>query len=124
MKLKSSNPFDYPLIDPALLSTDYDMAVMVEAIRAAQRFVDASPWNGFIISPSVDSAQTTTIDSIVEYSRRRGATCDHPTGTAQVGKVVNGDLSVKDVSGLRIVDASIFVSANLLSNVSAAPHRR
>ncbi|KAF7439948.1 hypothetical protein PC9H_000285 [Pleurotus ostreatus] len=108
VKLNSSNPFDHPLIDPALLSTDYDMAIMVEAIRAAQRFVDASPWSGFIISPSVDSAQTTTIDSIIEYSRRRGATSDHPTGTAQVGKVVNGDLTVKDVSGLRVVDASIF----------------
>ncbi|KAL4264950.1 GMC oxidoreductase family protein [Pleurotus pulmonarius] len=108
VKLNSSNPFDHPLIDPALLSTDYDMAVMVEAVRAVQRFVDATPWNGFIITPSIDSAQATTIDSIVEYNRQRGATCDHPTGTAQVGKVVNGDLTVKDVTGLRVVDASIF----------------
>ncbi|KAF4607928.1 hypothetical protein EYR40_000264 [Pleurotus pulmonarius] len=84
VKLNSSNPFDHPLIDPALLSTDYDMAVMVEAVRAVQRFVDATPWNGFIITPSIDSAQATTIDSIVEYNRQRGATCDHPTGTAQV----------------------------------------
>ena len=111
VRLNTSNPFDQPLIDPAFLSTDYDVAVMVEAVRASQRYVAASPWKNYIIRPFIDSANTTTVEGIVEYSRQRTATTRHPTGTAQVGKVVNGDLTVKNVNGLRVVDASIFVSA-------------
>lgn len=110
VRLNTSNPFDQPLIDPAFLSTDYDVAVMVEAVRASQRYVAASPWKDYIIRPFIDSANTTTVEGIVEYSRQRTATTRHPTGTAQVGKVVNGDLTIKNVSGLRVVDASIFVS--------------
>ncbi|KAF4579554.1 ATP-dependent RNA helicase dbp4 [Pleurotus pulmonarius] len=108
VRLNTSNPFDQPLIDPAFLSTDYDVAVMVEAVRASQRYVAASPWKDYIIRPFIDSANTTTVEGIVEYSRQRTATTRHPTGTAQVGKVVNGDLTVKNVNGLRVVDASIF----------------
>ncbi|KDQ32751.1 hypothetical protein PLEOSDRAFT_1031974 [Pleurotus ostreatus PC15] len=108
VRLNTSNPFDQPLIDPAFLSTDYDVAVMVEAVKASQRYVAASPWKDYIIRPFIDSANTTTVEGIVEYSRQRTATTRHPTGTAQVGKVVNGDLTIKNVSGLRVVDASIF----------------
>lgn len=110
VRLNTSNPFDQPLIDPAFLSTDYDVAVMVEAVRASQRYVAASPWKDYIIRPFIDSANTTTVEGIVEYSRQRTATTRHPTGTAQVGKVVDGNLTVKNVNGLRVVDASIFVS--------------
>ncbi|KAG5219615.1 ATP-dependent RNA helicase [Salix suchowensis] len=110
VRLNTSNPFDQPLIDPAFLSTDYDVAVMVEAVRASQRYIAASPWKDYIIRPFIDSANTTTVEGIIEYSRQRTATTRHPTGTAQVGKVVNGDLTIKNISGLRVVDASIFVS--------------
>ncbi|KAF7439946.1 hypothetical protein PC9H_000283 [Pleurotus ostreatus] len=108
VRLATANPFDHPLIDPAFFADDFDMAVMVEAVRASQRFVAASPWADYIIGPYSDSANTTTTEGIVQYVLQRTATCRHPTGTAQIGKVINGDLTVKGISGVRIVDASIF----------------
>lgn len=110
MRLSTSNPFDAPLIDPGFFSNDLDMAIMIEAVKASQRYVATSSWSNFIGAPYIDSANTTTPEGIIEYTRQRTATTRHPTGTAQVGKVVNGDLTVKDISGVRIVDASIFVS--------------
>ncbi|KAF9492662.1 aryl-alcohol oxidase-like protein [Pleurotus eryngii] len=108
VRLSTSNPFDAPLIDPGFFSNDLDMAIMIEAVKASQRYVATSSWSNFIIGPYIDSANTTTPEDIIEYTRQRTATTRHPTGTAQVGKVVNGDLTVKDISGVRIVDASIF----------------
>ncbi|KAF4607929.1 hypothetical protein EYR40_000265 [Pleurotus pulmonarius] len=108
VRLATANPFDHPLIDPAFFADEFDMAVMVEAVRASQRFVAASPWADYIIGPYSDSANTTTTEGIVEYVLQRTATCRHPTGTAQIGKVINGDLTVKGISGVRVVDASIF----------------
>ncbi|KAF4607930.1 hypothetical protein EYR40_000266 [Pleurotus pulmonarius] len=108
VRLGTSNPFDAPLIDPGFFSNDLDMAIMIEAVKASQRYVATSSWSNFIGAPYIDSANTTTPEGIIEYTRQRTATTRHPTGTAQVGKVVNGDLTVKDISGVRIVDASIF----------------
>jgi choline dehydrogenase-like flavoprotein len=105
-----------PLINPGFLSTDSDMAIMVEAVKTAKRFFSASPWAGYIKGLSKDSANTTTDAQIVNYAREYTASIRHPVSTARVidvktgHGVVDSDLLVSQVAGLRIIDASVLVS--------------
>lgn len=114
--LKSSNPFDAPLIDPALLSTQSDKLVMRQALKSAIKFAAASPWTGYILAPWPPLANVTTDAQMDAYVVANAATIFHPVGTCAMSPkgaswgVVDPDLLVKKVSGLRVVDASIMVS--------------
>ncbi|KAG2107386.1 aryl-alcohol oxidase-like protein [Suillus discolor] len=110
--LASSDPFDNPIIDPALLGSPFDIYVMVEAIKSAKRFVEAPAWKGYIIQ-ALGALNSTIDEDLAEYARNSTTTVFHPVGTARMTSysnqdgVVNPDLLVKGASGLRIVDASV-----------------
>ncbi|KAI9061587.1 GMC oxidoreductase [Trametes sanguinea] len=114
VKLASGSAFDAPLIDPAFMQTESDLAILTEAVKAAHRFAAAPAWKDFIIAPFKEAAQTTTDDEIHAYIRSMISTFRHPMGTAMMSGpldskgVVNPDLRVKKVNGLRVVDASVF----------------
>lgn len=82
----------------------------------AQRFVAAKAWDGFIMEPYGAYANATTDEAIEEYLRNTALTFSHILGGAEVSPkgaswgVVDPDLKVKGAEGLRVVDASIFVS--------------
>ncbi|KAF8170787.1 aryl-alcohol oxidase-like protein [Pholiota molesta] len=114
VKLATNSAFDHPLIDPALLGDAFDRTVLVEAVKASQRFVASSPWNDYIIGPFIDSVNATSDDGIKEYAQKFGTTIRHPVATSMVSKitdkagVVGPQLLVKNLAGVRVVDASIF----------------
>ncbi|KAF8888882.1 hypothetical protein BD779DRAFT_1672187 [Infundibulicybe gibba] len=113
IKLKSSNPFDAPIIDPALLKTDFDRVVMREAIKSIKKFYAASAWAGYVTAPTGGLEDAVDDASIDEYNKNTTQTIFHPVGTASMsakganGGVVDPDLRVKKVGGLRVVDASV-----------------
>lgn len=91
------------------------MAVMVESVKAAQRFASAHAWDGYLAGPFGDSANATTDAGIREYASNVATTIKHPFSTAALNKapgkgVVDGQLLLKKAKGVRIVDASVFVS--------------
>ncbi|KAJ7229324.1 GMC oxidoreductase-domain-containing protein, partial [Mycena haematopus] len=53
--LQSNNPFDPPLIDLGLLTTDFDIFTARESIKRAYRFVQAPVWENYIIAPTICS---------------------------------------------------------------------
>ena len=115
IKLHSTDPFDKPLIDPQYLTTDFDIFVMRESVRASKRFVGAPAWADIVISPYGLLNATSDAD-IDTYVRGLASTVFHPVGTAAISSshsksgVVDQNLLVKGANGLRIVDASVFVS--------------
>jgi len=114
--LASGNPFDAPIIDPNFLATEFDLFTMRAAVRSAARFVSAPAWRDYVLAP-FGGLENTTIDAdLDEYIRSRAVSISHSVGTAAMSPkgatygVVDPDLRVKGVFGLRVVDASILVS--------------
>ncbi|KAF8259333.1 aryl-alcohol-oxidase from pleurotus Eryingii [Lactarius quietus] len=111
--LASTNPFDSPNIDPALLNSDFDVFTIREAVKAALRFAAAPAWKDYVIGPYGDLSEAKTDAQIEAYARSHAATVFHPFSTASMSSidspygVVNPDFSVKNTCGLRIVDASV-----------------
>ncbi|KAJ3554607.1 hypothetical protein NP233_g12386 [Leucocoprinus birnbaumii] len=120
--INSTNPFDPPIIDMNLLASDFDIFTFRESLKASQRFFSAPAWSDFIIESVQPPANTTTDNDLDEFLRQNSIPSSHACGTcamsaddAQYG-VVNSDLRVKGVTGLRVVDASVmpFVPAGHL----------
>ncbi|KAG6844222.1 hypothetical protein H0H87_008700 [Tephrocybe sp. NHM501043] len=108
--INSSNPLDPPVIDLGLLTSDFDTFIMREAIRSARRFVAAPAWADYTISRVSNATTDAELDL---YIRSNVNTIFHAVGTAAMSPkgarhgVVDPDLRVKGVGGLRIMDASV-----------------
>lgn len=96
---------------------------MREAVKAAKRFVSAPAFQNYIVEPLGSLATADTDEEIEEYVRSNSGTTAHPVGTASMSPkgaqwgVVDPDLKMKGgIKGVRIVDASVFVSFILISN--------
>lgn len=113
--INSSNPFDPPRIDPNLLASEFDIFTYRESVRASQRFFAAPAWKDYIIGPFQPPANAISDEDIDAYLRSSSIASSHACGTCAMSAkdagygVVNPDLHVKGVKGLRVVDASIMV---------------
>ena len=114
--LRSNNPLDPPLIDPAFLSSEFDIFALKELIAASKRFFAAPAWKDYVVAPAGAFANTTTDEETEEFIIETVTPAFHPVGTASMSAksanfgVVNPDLKLKGAAGLRVVDASVMVS--------------
>ncbi|KAK0192534.1 aryl-alcohol-oxidase from pleurotus Eryingii [Armillaria mellea] len=112
--LASTDPFDFPMIDPGFLTSPLDIYVMVSAVKGVRQFIQASPWDDYVIERYGELGEAETDEEIEAAIRNNAISIWHPSCTARMSAynatdgVVNPDLTVKGVSGLRIVDASVF----------------
>jgi choline dehydrogenase len=113
VKLASNNPFDHPLIDPNLLSSNFDKYAMREGVKSVRRFLSAKAWADYVVSP-VNIAANPTDTEIDAYVRTFASTVFHPVGTSAMSPakagwgVVDPQLRVKGSDGVRVVDASVW----------------
>jgi len=107
--ITSNNPFDPPAINPNLLDSEFDMFAMREAIRAARRFAKAPVFSDYIIRLEDTAVTDAELDVFI---RQSAITVSHCVGTASMSPkgadygVLDPDLRVKKVLGLRVVDSS------------------
>ncbi len=111
IKLRSTDPFDTPMIDPNYLATEEDRRVMREGMKMMRDIVkqDAfKPYRGPEMSPGKSVKTDAEID---EFVRKNGETIYHPVGTVRMGiddrAPVDGELRVRGIEALRVVDASV-----------------
>ncbi|WP_255197104.1 GMC family oxidoreductase [Halorarius litoreus] len=111
ISLSSADPFDHPNIDPNYCTEEKDMEVLVEGVKQGREILQASPFDdhrGREVWPGED---VETDSEIREHVRETAHTVYHPVGTCKMGDdemaVVDDDLRVRGVEGLRVVDASV-----------------
>jgi len=112
--LKSPDPLADPLIQPNYLSNPEDIKTMVSAVKFGRRVLGA-PTMALHSKREVMPGNSVSSDSqIAEFIRENAETIYHPVGTCRMGadpeSVVDPELKVRGVEGLRVVDASIMPS--------------
>jgi choline dehydrogenase len=121
--LRSAIPVDPPLIRANYLTAAGDLDAMVEGVRLAQALASSKAYEAIRGEPVDPSASVRTDDEIRDYIRRAADTIFHPACTCRMGRdrdaVVDSELRVRGVAGLRVADASVF-PASLNSQIHAA----
>jgi|HubBroStandDraft_5_1064220.scaffolds.fasta_scaffold21461_2 choline dehydrogenase len=114
VRLASANWRDAPIIEANYLSTDQDMAAMVRAIELAREFGRQSAFDGVREAEVVPGPSATSRQDLVDLARTASASFGHAVGTAKIGvdtdAVVDNNLRVHGVRGLRVADASVMPS--------------
>ena len=111
--IESPDPLQPPLIAPNYLSTDYDRIVAVNALRLTRQIVSSSALERFHPEEIKPGSQFQSDEELTVAAGDIGTTIFHPVGTCKMGRrddpvaVVDSELRVIGVDGLRVVDASI-----------------
>ncbi|MDT8990377.1 GMC family oxidoreductase N-terminal domain-containing protein [Curvibacter sp. APW13] len=113
--IRSTDPRQAPVIDPRFLSDERDLNLLVQGGLVQQRIMESAPFDsvrGKMLYP-VPSGDTA---ALAQDIRNRADTQYHPVGTCKMGPdsdplaVVDAQLRVKGIAGLRVADASIMPS--------------
>jgi len=111
VSLRSADPLDAPLIDPAYMTRSEDLALLIEGLREARRIVAADPLARHLDGELAPGPSATTDADLERHVRNNGGCVFHPVGTCRMGPgndaVVDAELRVHGLRGLRVVDASI-----------------
>ena len=111
VRLASSEARDHPVISPNYLSTEGDRQVAADAIRLTRRVMAQAPLAPFSPQEFRPAGNPQSDEDLAKAAGDIGTTIFHPVGTAHMGigpaAVVDPQLRVNGVAGLRVVDASV-----------------
>ncbi|KAI9873488.1 MAG: hypothetical protein M1823_007908, partial [Watsoniomyces obsoletus] len=93
----------------------YDAATLVFGMRAARKVAEQAPFKDWIKREICPGPKLQSDEELSEYARRVAHTVYHPAGTTKMGDiakdemaVVDPELKVRGIKGLRIADAGVF----------------
>ncbi|HVR83643.1 MAG TPA: GMC oxidoreductase, partial [Planctomycetota bacterium] len=108
--LASSNFKDAAVVDGNYLGTDQDLAAIVRAIESARELGNQKAFDEVRESEAVPGPKATAED-LRELAQLASASFGHPVGTCKIGAdklaVVDPELRVHGITGLRVADASV-----------------
>ena len=111
IRLKSAEPAAAPLIRANDLDTENDRRTAIEALKLSREICGQSPLSEVIINEHAPGPKAVTDQQLLNHVRQTAATLFHPVGTCRMGAdpdaVVDPQLRLKGVAGLRVVEASI-----------------
>ena len=114
IEIMSADPLAAPRIVANYLADPYDQQVMVRGVRRAQRIAATAPLSQFVAGPLSPDRIDLSDDETLADIRERGISLYHPVGSCRMGTdadaVVDPQLRVNGIDGLRVVDASIMPS--------------
>ena len=114
VRLAGADPMAAPLIDPNFLAAHEDMDGMLRGFKQMRRILQQSALSSFGGKELSAQAAAQTDAQIEQFIRNHADTEYHPVGSCRMGQgaldVVDAQLRVHGVQGLRVVDASIMPS--------------
>lgn len=121
----STDPFQAPLIQPNYLADDWDQQVVVDSMKTVQQLLRATELRRYNCTEELPGPKITDDVERLQFAREIGLTAYHLCGSCRMGpsskaeSVVDDQLRVHGLQGLRVVDASI-MPAVPSANTSAA----
>jgi choline dehydrogenase len=113
--LRSADPRTPPVIDPAYLSAESDVDVMVAGVRQQREIAALAPLATYVTGEAAPGERLTDDEQLRAWVRRSVTTLFHPTSTCAMGgageAACDPELRVRGVDGLRVVDASVMPAA-------------
>jgi len=124
VRVRSVNPNDKPLIQANYLSTEEDRQLMLQGMRLVRQLAASKAISSATLKEMSPGSECDSDDAMLEHVKQTAWTVFHPSGTCRMGddantSVVDARLRVHGVSGLRVVDASVF--PNVPSGNTNAP---
>jgi choline dehydrogenase len=116
--LRTANPAAAPRIQHNYLSTEEDRTVIVAGLRIALD-IAAQPSLDAVITGPFQLPRSDSDADLLDFARHTGLTLYHPTSSCAIGSVVDPELRVLGVDGLRVADASVMPTI-VRSNTNAA----
>ena len=122
VRLKANDPFAAPVIQPNYLAEEIDRRVLLAGMKLARRLMHTEPLKPYVAYEDFPGPNVHSDDELMGAAKQRGTTTFHPMGTCKMGPasdrmaVVDDQLRVHGIEGLRVADASIMptmLSANL-----------
>jgi len=111
LHIRSNDPLDAPIIEPRYLSSDADIQVMLEALHMTRKIARQPSMADFVARETRPGIDVQDDQALLEYIKKSGQTSWHPIGTCKMGvdamAVVDPELNVRGLSGLRVVDSSV-----------------
>lgn len=120
--IRSADPFEQPAINPNYLGEESDRRVLLAGMKLARTLLSSAPLQQYYDFETFPGPDVQTDDELLGAAKARGTTTFHPAGTCRMGPetdpsaVVDDQLRVHGMEGLRVVDASVMpmmLSANL-----------
>jgi choline dehydrogenase len=123
IRLRSPRPEDPPAILPNYLATETDRRAIVEGLKLGRRILLTPPLAQYVAEEFLPGPAVRSDAALLEHARMRGGTVFHPTSTCKMGidpmAVVDPELRVVGIDGLRVVDASVMPTV-VSGNTNAA----
>jgi len=125
VRARSADAFEAPELQPNYLAEAEDRQAMVAAMRLGRRLMQSAPFARYVEAELWPGPAAQSDDELLEHARRTGNTTYHPMGSCRMGpsersdSVVDSQLRVHGLEGLRVADASIMPTMPA-ANINAA----
>lgn len=111
VRLASSDPAAPPLIDPNYWSDPHDRKMSIEGLKIAREIMQQDALKPYVMAERLPGPKVVSDDDLFDYACANAKTDHHPVGTCKMGTdamaVVDLDLKVRGLQGLRVCDSSI-----------------
>jgi choline dehydrogenase len=128
VRARSSNYLDPPAIQPNYLQAETDQRITLAGLRLARKILERPELANYYDYETLPGLNVQSDDELLDFAKRRGNTGYHVVGTTKMGRkeditaVVDAELRVHGLQGLRVIDASIMPtlpSANTFASTIA-----
>ena len=115
LQIRSPDPFAAPELHPNYLDTEHDRALMIAGTRLLRRIAETDALRSVIKTELYPGADAESDEAIATYIKEKSWTVFHQCSTCRMGRdpetsVVDPQLKVHGLDGLRVADASVFPS--------------